>query len=211
MWRKIQIQCKYLALLIILGFSFASCSVYNRYRAEWFGKNGLSVKSFDESQIVDNNQTAGDAMLSHNSGISGDITVTVGAGNSSGQEKPLLEHYKELLAQLLEDEKEINQLRENQEAHDMIVNELKAKVEDFKVKLGEVEGKRLDLEEKNNKLVIKYTNEQSALEESAKKYAAEIGKLKVQLVEFQIAEVKAKQELVKIKTQYVMEKKKWAQ
>ena len=222
MWQKVRVQCWYLVLLVILGFSFTSCSAYNKYRSAWFGNNGSSVTSSGGGQAGDNNQNVGYSRFSDDSdikqskngnrGMSGDIKVTVDTGNAE-REKPLLDHYQELLARLLQDEKEINQLKEKQVENDITVKKLEASVEDYKAKLEEEGKKMLELEEKNKelKLVLRYTTEHRGPKGAGDEIAEEMEILKVQLIESQIAEVKAKQELIRIKTQYVMEKKKQAQ
>lgn len=234
MYRKIRIQCIYLALLVILGVSSTSCSVYNKYRTAWFSNDGRTAKSFAESQASGDNRkvekvedvkpdaiqpkdgnsgkSAGtDSSIVSPEDTGSSVVSSVVSGGNFGQKKPLLDHYQELLVQMLEDEKVIKQFKKKQDELGTIVESLKANIEGFKVRFKEEEVKFKALEEKDKELVIKYANDSKALKAREKVYVDEIQELKMQLVKFQIGGIKTKQELVRVKTQYVMDRKKWAQ
>ena len=203
--------------MVILGISFTSCSVYNKDRTSWFGNDGRFAKLFGEKHASCDNQKGGDVKSdaiqskTDNSSKSESIGAAVVSGSNSGQKKPLLDHYQELLVQLLEDEKVISQFKSKQDELGTTVKNLKSEIEDSKAKLKKEELKSLDLYEKNQELVIKYKNDSNALKAKEKGYVDEIEGLKMQLVRFQIDEVKSKQELVRVKTQLVMEKRRWTQ
>ena len=220
MWRKMRTQCMYLVLLVILGISFTSCSAHNlvslagqKFRTSWFSRGGSSAESLGEDQTNGHYQNGGDGKLGAMQSKKDDSSKpkSIGAAVVSGQKKPLLDHYQELLVQIKEDEEVISQLKEKQGELGTTVENLKTEIDVSKVKLKEEELKSLDLYEKNEELVIKYKNDSNALKAKEKGYVDEIEELKMQLIRFQINEVKSKQELVRVRTQHVMDKKRWTQ
>lgn len=209
----------YAAIAAIFVFFLAGCVEYDTYRGTNRGAdaarakpsktNQTDIKKQDTDLGQQNNNKESDVQqqISNGGGIPKDLAI--GADVKSDQQKPFLDRYEDQLKKLMENEKEINQYKEKQKEQERTINELKTILETLTANL---EGERVKVEglqEENSKLIEQFTKENNDLKEKADRYDNEIKELKVKLAEAQISEVKAKQELIRVKTQYIMDKKRW--
>lgn len=123
------------------------------------------------------------------------------------KQMPFLDRYEELLKQRMENMEEIKSLNEKIKTDDQTIKELQAKLENVNIALQEEIGRSEELEHLNSKITEDLGKENSELKGKDQGYLNEIKELKVNLLKSEIDLTKAKQEVIREKTQYILDKK----
>ncbi len=214
----------YLLLIVLLLLSgcaeFSSSSGY-RPGATDYPSNKLQFPSNANDSIVDQGksenkdvETASESekqievdKVSRQVVVPPAIAVNVGGGGN----KPVsfLDRYEEQLRRLDANKSEIEGLKKMVKNGELQTNDLQTRLD---VAIEEVElanGKVKELEALNEKMTIEFSEQLKKDGEMGVLYKKQVKELKLKLVKSQIDATKTKQELVRIKTQYLMDKKKW--
>lgn len=119
------------------------------------------------------------------------------------QEINFFDRYEQLLKELIEKKDKIKSLEDRVSNDEQVIkdleNKLKEKEENIKKDSGTIEELRTD-----NDNLKEYIEK---MKEEMEPYRKEVKELKLNLLKAQIAETKAKQELIRLKTQYLIDKK----
>ena len=186
--------CKSTVLFVTCFFLVVGCETYKKYQ-----KPGAHSKNKITTELAKND--------GGNSGIPEEMAV--GVNLKSNYQKPFLERYEDLVNESFESKRDIKHLRMKILEHESMIDKLRVAVKIVMDEVDKKSGKINKLQVQNGKLMAKYTNETARMNDEISSYKGEIEGLKVKLVKLQISEIKSKQELIKVKTRYMIDKKRW--
>lgn len=220
MYKKTSAQLTMVVLVIALILIISGCAELSspvdvppnkgNYPIENVQRDGKKnvQKKIENGGVVENvepkPQTVG---LDENIGAPEEVAVSV---DSDGhQPSSFLDRYEEQLHKLTANKKEIESLKARIKSDEKVIKDLSSMLEKSLQGSKQGEGLVMELQELHEKSNEEFENR---LENESKKvegYKSEIKGLKVKLIKARISETKTKQELVRVKTQYLIDKKKW--
>ena len=188
------VLCKYIVLFLSCFFFVVGCETFKQYqKPKASSKDKINPESAKDSEV--------------NIDLPEEIAVAV---NLNGvHQKPFLERYEDLVKESFESKRDIKHLRMKIFEHESSIDKLRVTVEIVMDEVEKKSGKINGLEIENSKLKEQYANETLRLNNEIGKYKEQIEGLKVKLVKLQISEIKSKQDLIKVKTRYMIDKKRW--
>ena len=194
MRKRIFFLCKCAVLIVSCIFFAVGCETFKQYQ-----KPKASSKDKINSESAKNSE--------FNFDLPEEIAVAV---NLNGvHQKPFLERYEDIVKESFESKRDIKHLKMKISEHESSIDKLRVAVKIVMDEVDKKSGKVNELIIENGKLRKQYADETSRLNDGIGKYKEQIEGLKVKLVKLQISDIKSKQDLIKVKTRYMMDKKRW--
>lgn len=212
---------KYITCMVIfILFLAGGCAEYDKYaedrnmeggkppynqRQNSNGNKNLQKKAHLEDTQTPSKDNDVNKEITQKDGSNGNPDID--ASEIDFQQMPFLDRYEELLKQRIENMEEIKSLNEKIKTDDQTIKELQAKLDNVNSALHEEMGRSEDLEHLNNKITEDLGKENAELKGKDQGYRNEIKEFKIKLLKSEIDLTKAKQEVIRVKTQNILDKK----
>lgn len=214
MGNKTMIWLKRLVFAGLFGLLVAGCAEYGgngRVGSEKINHpDNRQTDKFSDGYIDDEQKMdiGSDINVSDNNSDFPSISA-VSVDDSSGSPVSFLDRYENQLLQLAENKNKIEKLNEEVNKDKQLIKDLQKELEVLNGSTEIGAGKINELKAENERVKVEFTQKLEEVLKKSVKYQNDIKELKVKLIKSRIAETKAKQDLVRAKTQYLMDKKRW--
>lgn len=215
---KMFVKVGFVVLLMMVCFIFTGCVDYMGYLRKIKGpaaQDGkMAASEPDKKERKLNKRSKPGSVTSDKPSVDNPPeivpdNIAVGVSIGTDEQMPFVDSYEEQIEQLKMKAEEIKMYKEQIKGLEKITAELTGSVSSLRDAMAEKETTLGVLREQNNKLTAQFAEKIRKLQDQLDVYSSSIKAVKVELVGAQIAEVKAKQELVRVRTQYLMDKKRW--